>query len=396
MERLREKYTQRLQALKSDFERSVMAKLDKPHRLIGIKGARGVGKTTLMLQYARKQPRYDKEVLYASLDSFWFAEHSLTELADDFVKQGGRLLLLDEVHKYPNWAQSLKNIYDDHADLKVIFTGSSLLEILQSRADLSRRAIIYTMQGLSFREYLALEVGLEMPAVGLDHLLISHTELAMEVCKELKPLAHFSDYLEHGYYPIYRESLDLYSIKLESIINLMLEVELPQLRRMDVGFAAKMRQMLKAIAESAPFVPNVSKLSERIGLNRITLLHYLHHLSDAGLLLPVSKTGKGISQLQKPDKLYLENTNLAHLLTKQVDAGTQRETFFANQTAYLHTLELPASGDFLVDGQFTFEVGGLHKGRKQLPEGPDSFRALDKLEVGSGDAIPLWLFGFLY
>ncbi|MCA1752363.1 MAG: AAA family ATPase [Flavobacteriales bacterium] len=358
MEALQDKYLARIRALKLNFERSAIDLLDTEHRLIGIKGPRGTGKTTMLLQYARKQANFRAEVLYASLDSFWFAGNSLYRLADEFVKKGGRTLLLDEVHKYTNWAQELKNIYDDFADLKVIFTGSSLLEILTARADLSRRAVVYELQGLSFREYIALETGRTVSVVDFDDLISGHAEIAAGILEEVKPFAHLDAYLRHGYYPFYNESVSLYPHKLEAVINMILEVELPQLRALDVAYTSKLRQLLSILAESAPFVPNATKLSERIGINRLTLLQYLHHLRDAGLLIHLNKQGKGISQLQKPAKLYLDNTNLAYLLSEQTNTGTLRETFFANQVGVVHDINYTDQGDFLVAVRWSFEVGG--------------------------------------
>jgi len=396
MEVFIEKYQRLLTGLQFNFERSALDFMDTDHRLLGIRGARGTGKTTLLLQYARKQPNFQTEVLYVSLDNFWFANNTLYELADAFVKKGGKILLVDEVHKYPRWAQELKNIYDDFGELKVIFTGSSLLEILNARADLSRRAVVFSLQGLSFREYLALEAGLEFPAFSLDDIISRQGEIVPGILEKVKPFAHFQNYLHHGFYPFFKESEPLYFTKLENVVNLILEIELPQLRQLDVAYIAKMRQVLAVLAESTPFTPNMSKLSERIGINRNTLLQYVHFLQEAGLLINLYKKGEGISQLQKPNKLFLDNTNLAYMFSPRVDTGALRETFFANQVGFKHKINFPTTGDFLVDEKYIFEVGGKNKNRKQLANAPNGFLALDDLEYGSGATIPLWLFGFLY
>lgn len=396
MQYLVEKFRKKLLHLPMQFQRSLMDDIAWEARLIGLKGARGAGKTTLMLQRIKGQFSDSREVLYVSLDDLWFAEHRLVELADQFVKQGGRYLFLDEVHKYPDWSREIKNIYDDHPELKVVFTGSSLLEILNARADLSRRAVTYELQGLSFREYLHFAQDIAFPVYSLDDLLSQHEAIAAEVVQAIKPLAHFGDYLASGYYPFFKEIPDLYPQRLSEVVNLILEVELPQLRKVDVAWVPKLKQLLLIIAESAPFKPNVSALSSKIGINRETLLAYLHYLAESGLTCQLYKAGKGVSRLQKPDKIYLENPNLAYAIRPSApDTGTVRETFFANQLAYRHALSYPPSGDFLVDQQHLFEVGGPRKSVRQLGDTP-GFLAIDQIEWGYQNRIPLWLFGFLY
>ncbi len=396
MDELIEKYISRVNGLKFTFVRSSLSFLDEDHRLLGIKGARGTGKTTLLLQYAKQQPDWRTKVLYASLDNFWFSTKTLYSLADDFVKKGGHTLLLDEVHKYPGWAQELKNIYDDLPELKVVFTGSSLLEILNARADLSRRAVVHHLQGLSFREYLALKANVHLPIFSLSDITANHTDIAETILKEIKPLAHFQHYLQMGYYPFFKESENLYYHKLEAVVNLILDIELPLLRKLDVAYVAKLKQLLAVLAESTPFVPNMSKLSERIGINRGTLLQYVHYLQEAGLLVNLFKQSTGISQLQKPNKIFLDNTNLSYLLVPKTDVGSLRETFFANQVGHLHQLNYPAKGDFLVNGNMIFEVGGKNKTGSQLKDVPNGYLALDAIEYGTSRTIPLWLFGFMY
>jgi hypothetical protein len=366
-------------------------------RLIGIKGARGVGKTTLLLQYIKKNLPIDKATLYVSLDSIWFTENTLSALADQFVKQGGNYLFLDEVHKYPNWSQELKNIYDDYPELKIVFTASSLLEILNARADLSRRAVVYTMQGLSYREYINLNLGLELPKYTLSEILDQHVSIASEINKKIKPLQYFAAYLHHGYYPFFQEVPELYFYRIEEVLNLILEIELPLLRKVEVAYIAKLRQLLQIISQSVPFVPNVSKLSERIGVNRNTFVSYLYFLEEAHITRNLYKDAKGITQLQKPNKIYLENTNFQYALSPdQANIGNIRETFFLNQVSVQHKLEYIDESDFLVDNQFIFEVGGKSKNDKQIKNLKQSYLVLDDLEYGIGNKIPLWLFGFLY
>jgi len=366
-------------------------------RLIGIKGARGVGKTTLLLQYIKKNIPVDSSSLYVSLDDIWFAAHNLSSLVDQFVKQGGKFLFLDEVHKYANWSQELKNIYDDYSELKIVFTGSSLLEILSARADLSRRAVVYTMQGLSYREYLNLKLDKNLPKYTLNEVLTNHIAISRALNAEIKPLQHFKTYLQHGYYPFFQEVPELYFHRVEEVINLILEIELPLLRKVAVAYVSKLKQLLQIIAASVPFVPNVRKLSERIGVNRNTFVSYLFFLQEAHIIHNLYKDAKGITQLQKPDKIYLENTNLQYALAPdKANIGNIRETFFNNQLSADHILEYIDESDFLVDHSIVFEVGGKSKNKKQIKNFENSYLVVDDCEYGIGNKIPLWLFGFLY
>jgi uncharacterized protein len=398
MEEIFEKFRRKLAYVQTDFVRSLADEINWDARLIGIKGARGVGKTTLLLQHVKQKGREHEAVsLYVSLDSIWFSKNSLVDLADSFVKRGGRYLYLDEVHKYPNWSQELKNIYDDYPTLHIVFTGSSLLEILNARADLSRRAVVYTMQGLSFREYLCIETGCRFERYTLSQLLQDHTKISTEITQKISPIKYFDLYLKYGYYPFYREELNLYYVRLEEVISMMLEIELPLLRGMDLGYVNKIKQLLLIISESAPFAPNVVKLSEKIGISRGTMLLYFQYLSEIGLSINLHKDAYGVSKLQKPMKVYLENTNLMYVLSPlAANMGNKRETFFANQLGYLHRIEYIEKGDFLVDGQYVFEVGGKDKTHKQIGMATNAFVAADDIEFGFQQKIPLWLFGFLY
>ncbi|MDP3930427.1 MAG: AAA family ATPase [Bacteroidota bacterium] len=395
MDALIEKYHRKLANTQTTFVRSLASEINWNARLIGIKGARGVGKTTLLLQHIKQSG--EQNSLYVSLDAIWFSKNSLIDLVDTFVKRGGKKLYLDEVHKYPNWSQELKNIYDDYADLKVVFTGSSLLEILNARADLSRRAVVYTMQGLSFREYLCIEMGQEFERYTLEQIVYNHEKIAEELNRTVRPLMHFDNYLKQGYYPFYKEELSLYMSRLEEVVAMMLEIELPLLRGLDLAYVYKIKQLLLIISESVPFIPNIVKLSQKIGLSRGTLLLYFQYLDEVGLIINLYKDAGGISSLQKPSKVYLENTNLMYALSpKAVNTGNARETFFANQLSYAHQIEYAEKGDFWVDKQFVFEVGGKDKTTKQLGLNPNGFIAADDIEFGYQQKIPLWLFGFLY
>ncbi len=397
MDILKEKHQRKISNTSLAFVRSTMQSIDWSSRLIGIKGARGVGKTTLLLQYIKINYPDNPLVLYASLDDIYFSDNTLIGFATQFAKQGGKRLFLDEVHKYPNWSQEIKNIYDDLPGLQVVFTGSSLLEIMNARADLSRRAVSYIMQGLSYREYLGITLKLDMPAYTLPDILNHTAEITRHINSQLRPLQYFADYLGRGYYPFFSEGDQLYHMRLAEVVNMILEMELPLLRGVEVAYIPRLKQLLLIIAQSAPFIPNISKLSERIGINRTTLITYLNYLQEAGITRNLYKDAYGISKLQKPEKIFLENSNLAYIFsTEKPDTGNVRETFFANQAAYKHQLTYPAKGDFMVDEKYLFEIGGKQKGRKQIQGIPDSFVAADDIEYGSGNKIPLWLFGFLY
>ena len=315
----------------------------------------------------------------------------------DFAQRGGKYLFLDEVHKYPNWSQELKNIYDDLPDLHVVFTGSSMLQILNSRADLSRRAMVYDMQGFSFREYINWNEHIDLPRVTLHELLTNHTDIAMQVLSQVKALGLLDAYMQFGYYPFYKEMPTLYYSRLAEVVNMVLEIEIPQLRDVETAYIPKIKQLLYIIAESVPFSPNVSKLSERIGMSRTALMQYLNTLHESRITFNIAKQSAGIARLQKPEKIYLDNTNLSYaLLGSAPNRGTLRETFFANQLRYSHSIEAAESGDFFVDGTYTFEVGGQNKTNRQVAGLDNAYVVADNIEYGTGNRIPLWMFGLLY
>ena len=398
MQTLIESSQKKLANTKMNFVRSCMDKFDWDTPLVGIRGARGIGKTTLLLQYIKRHLSNEIDnALYVSLDNIWFSDNRLVSLAEQFAKRGGKYLFLDEVHKYPDWSVELKNIYDDFPELKVVFTGSSLLEILNARADLSRRAIMYEMQGLSFREYLNFEFGTDFPVFSLDDILKNHYAIAQDILQKIKPLQHFEKYLQKGYYPFFRENPKLYYTKIEEIINMILEVELPLLRNVSPAYVHKIKQLLYIASESAPFIPNITTLSARIGINRETLLTYLFYIHEAQLIFEAYHSAKGVTQLQKPDKIFMENSNLMYALRgNAIDIGNVRETFFANQLRHSHLVELATKADFRIDEKYTFEVGGKNKSEKQISNTPNAYLALDNIEYGFTNHIPLWLFGFLY
>ncbi len=399
MERLIQKFQRKLVQTPLGFVRSLMDDIQWEARLIGIRGARGVGKTILLLQYIKLHHADRDDVLYASLDDLWFSKNSLYGLADSFYKVGGRYLFLDEVHKYPSWAQEVKNIYDDFTDMKIVFTGSSLLEILNARADLSRRAVSYQMQGLSFREFLNYQLGKDFPVYSLSDIYAHHLSIAQDVVGQIAPLKYFKQYLQFGYYPYFKEVQDLYPYRLEESINMILEIELPLLRSVDIAYSFRLKQLLMILAESVPFVPNISKLSQKIGISRLSLLSYLHYLQEAGLITRLYKATKGVSRLQKPAKIYIENQNISFVLNPDmIDRGSLREGFVVNQLNYRNKLEMPEFGDLLLNDESLLEIGGKYKTARQIKDWPEdrAFVLRDDIEFGYKNTIPLWLFGFTY
>jgi len=396
MHYLREKHNTYVNNTDVVFVRNMINTLPWEEQLVGVKGSRGVGKTTLLLQYIKLNYNLATTALYISLDDIFFAENKLVTIIDTFVKQGGTHLFIDEVHKYPNWAIELKNSYDYHKTLKIVFTGSSLLEILNSKSDLSRRALVYELQGLSFREYLALNKIIEIPPFTLEEI-INNPEISANISSKIKPLQYFNDYLKHGYYPFYNQNEAIYYKRISSIVNLIIEIELPLLRGVEVSKINKIKQLLYIISQSVPFKPNISSLSNKIGITRNTLVEYIKYLNDVNLLNIIYKNAFGVSLLQKPEKIYLENTNIAAALSTQLNnIGNSRETFFLNQLKYQHQVTYPDRGDFLMDDKYVFEIGGKNKTSKQIKEVNNAFIVADNIEIAYHNTIPLWLFGFLY
>lgn len=383
-------------SVKVDFVRKIIEKFDQPDRMIGIKGPRGVGKTTLLLQYLRLKLE-DKIALYISLDDLYFTENSFLDTADSFVKNGGTVLLVDEVHHYENWAKELKNAYDRYPELKIIFTGSSMLRMESSRGDLSRRAVIYPIQGLSLREYIRFTGGPVFPVLSLQQILHNHRTLAETVWSRIKPIQKFNEYLQYGYFPFASENIATYHLRLKEIINIVMETDLPYMAEIEYSKIDKVKQLLYIISQSVPFKPNMIKLAERTAIARNTLKNYLRYLAEAGLIHLLYSSSKGISLLTKPEKIYMANPNLLFALAAaQADKGNLRETFFINQLSVDHDVQYPQQGDFLVDGKYIFEVGGRNKKLSQIKGLTDAYLALDDIESGVANHIPLWLFGFLY
>lgn len=397
MQALFEKYYRKVDNVPLYFQRSLLGEIDWSNRFIGIKGARGAGKTTLLLQYIRFYNLPDDNgTLYVSLDDLYFTKNNLVALADQFVKEGGKYLLLDEVHRYANWSQELKNIYDDHATLKIIFTGSSLIHIEKAKADLSRRAVMYELFGLSFREYLNFTQKTTFEKISFEDILSDHVGIARSIIKEIKPLAYFKNYLQTGYYPYFIENEESYFQKLNETISLALTVDLPSAYDINYSSVEKIRLLLYILAESVPFKPNISKLSERVGISRNSLLEFLKYLGEMRISRSLFASTKGIGLLQKPEKIYLFHPNLHYALSPQnSNIGTIRESFFLSQVNAIHPIVYTPIGDFK-SGKYTFEIGGKTKKINQIKMVKDAYIVADDIEIGHNDKIPLWLFGFLY
>jgi hypothetical protein len=389
-----------MQTVKLDFVRSVMDEIDWNDRLLMIKGQKGVGKTTLMTQRIMQVfgPTNTTDVLYASLDNIYFGTHNLLDFIEQFHAQGGRYLFLDEVHKYKGWSVEIKNAYDEFEDMFFVLSGSSLVNLNEGEADLSRRCITYTMQGLSFREYLRMFHQKDFRKRSLQEILTDGNSLCAEVNAQLRPLPLFGEYLRYGYYPYLVEGQNNYYLRIENVVNAIIEEELPQLRKLDVGNIRKVKSLLGILSSGVPFTVDTMKLSSMAEISRNTLLQYLQNLSEARLIQLLYSDVTNVKRLQKPDKIYIENTNMLHALTStQVNEGTEREVFFINQLSESHVVEYSkTSADFTIDHQYTFEVGGRSKGGKQIAGIDNSFIASADEEYVLGNKIPLWLFGFLY
>jgi len=365
-------------------------------RLIGIKGARGVGKTTLILQRLRLGGSEMKGI-YLSLDDLHFTLNTLKETVEYFRLKGITHFFLDEVHKYPGWSREVKNLYDLYPDINVVFTGSSIVELNRQDVDLSRRTVLYELPGLSFREYLQLVDVLAIPAIPLEDIFTQHKTIALDLSQRLRPLEHFAGYLKHGYYPYFLENRDLYAYRIKQVVRLILETDLATAEGGRVQQTQKIGQLLQIIAESVPFKPNIQQLAGKVQLDRNTLIRYLHHLENARLVGLLYAQGASMSSLQKPEKIYLQNSNLAYALASEVpNPGNVRETFFFNQTSFRHNVNYALAGDFVVNDRWTVGVGGKTKGNEQIMAVKDGFRVLDQIDIGTGNSIPLWLFGLLY
>lgn len=398
MEKLIELFRKKMTGPLPAFERELERKINWNARLISVRGSRGTGKTTLFLQHIKKTFSNNlNKVLYVNLDNVYFSNNTLVELAEKFASRGGTHLFIDEVHKYENWSKEIKNLYDDFPELHIAFTGSSLLEILNGRADLSRRTLVYELTGLSFREYLSLIKAHDFPIFTLEEILKNNEQISAEIASKIKPFEFFDDYLSFGYYPYFLEGKDDYFNRLNETLNMILEVELPMLRGLEIAYIPRIKKLLAVIGESAPFIPNITQLAAKIGISRQTLLIYLKYLEDAKLINQLYKKSRGLSVLEKPEKILMENTNLIELFNgENANTGSRRETFVLNQLLHSHKVDFSEESDFFVDSKYTFEVGGKNKKRKQIQEIPDSYIIADDIEFGTDRRIPIWLLGFMY
>ena len=389
MEKLQASFDAMLRSISTTFHRYMFNRINWDNRLLGLVGPRGIGKTTLMLQYAKEKLNRNT-TLFVNADDLYFSAHHLVDLADEFVKRGGTHLIIDEIHKYKDWARELKLIYDYHADLKVFFTGSSILDIHKGSTDLSRRAIVYSMQGLSFREYLEMFHHIKIPAYSLTDIIQHRAELP----DKFRPYAYFQSYLEQGYYPFSKE--DQFNIRLQQVINKTLEVDIPQYAEMSISTTRKLKQLLIIIAQSVPFKPNMSSIATILGVSRNNLSDYFLYLEEAGLIAQLRDGTDGIRGLGKVDKVYLDNPTLIYSLGQDTsEIGNIRETFFLNQTRVEQKVITSAISDFQI-ANYIFEVGGKNKKQKQLQGSENGFIVKDNIEQGYMNVIPMWQFGLNY
>lgn len=389
METLLFRYHNLLKETDTSFLRYLHDIIPWNDRMIAIVGSRGVGKTTMLLQHIKLHLPMEK-TMYVSADDLYFSDHSLFDLARQFHQLGGEHLFIDEVHKYANWSQELKNIYDAIPQLQVVFTGSSILDIYHGTSDLSRRVLTFTLHGMSFREYLSMKKGIQIPVHSLESILQHNVNT-----KNLDyPLAAFRDYLRQGYYP-FADSTG-FDIRLMNVVNRVIETDIPLFAKLNISSTVKMKRLLSVIAASVPFKPNISKLAGILDLSRETLNDYLEYMTRAKLLNTLRDSTQGIRGLGKVDKIYLENTNLAYVLTQQPEIGNIRETFFLNQLQVNHQVQTAAKSDFLIDGTYTFEIGGENKQQKQITGTTNAFVVKDNIEFGAFNVLPLWHFGLMY
>jgi hypothetical protein len=381
---------------KFTFKRYLFDKINWQNSLIGIIGARGVGKTTLLLQYYRDNFSSAQECLYFSADNINVINQGLYNIAEEFFKYGGRVLLIDEIHKYPNWQLELKNLYDSFPKKKIIFSGSSTINILKGKADLSRRVIFYSLPGLSFREFLKLRLDKEYEVIEFKQLLKNHMKIADKISSQLPVLKYFIEYLKFGYYPFFREGIDSYYHKLNNVIEKIFYEDIPTVFKVKLPAIYNLKRIFYLVATSQPFIPNISKLSSQLGISKEFIYTYIEELEKANLFTLLYPRTKGLKLVRKPQKIYLENTNLFHLIEREkgfgIESGSLRETFFLNQLGKVLKLFYSEEADFLDSKGRKYEIGG----RRKQTFSSDIIYALDGLTVGFKNRIPLWLFGFLY
>lgn len=374
------------------IRRELLNEIDWNQRIIGIKGFRGVGKTAFLIDVVKEKFLNDKTCLYVNLNNFYFTKRKIISFADEFYKTGGKTLILDQIHKYPDWASELKSCYDNFPQLQIIFSASPVLRVIEGNSELQDIAKIYHLEGLSFREYLNYQANLNFRRYTLQEILTDHVKIAQEITKEIKPLAFLNDYLKDGFYPYFLDNKGFYNETLLKHINLALEVDVTYLNQIDLQYLPKLRKLLQIIASQTPFSPNVSKLSADVQTSRATIMNYLRYLKNARIINLLFSNGNE-DEIKKPDLVFLHNTNLMYAIDPaNISNNTLRQTFFYNQLGYQHQVKSSGKADFKVDDQFHFSVGNKYT----VPIDDESFAAADMIELGSGRTIPLWLFGFLY
>ncbi len=393
---LLDNYHRKVSKVDLRFKRYLYNQINWDARMIGIKGARGVGKTTMLLQHIVENYENIDKTLYASLDDLWFVSHTLMDLIDWAYQHGILRVYLDEVHRYDQWSVCLKNIYDNYPDMSIVYTSSSLLIMDNAKVDLSRRQTIYTLYGMSFREYLDFEGIVKCAPIPLEDLLCNHVNRAIQIIRDIKIIPLFESYLNHGYYPFYQEAGEDFMIRLRETVSVVIDADLPSVESISFETLQKVRKLLMIISEHVPFEPNMSQLWKELSTNNELGLRMLYALEKAMILGLLTSKIKNYKYLHKPDKIFLGNSNLMHALCTRTNKGNERETFFFSQLNVEHELKLPKQGDFLVDNKYLFEVGGHRKTFDQIADIPDSYLAIDDTEIGHGSRIPLWMFGFLY
>lgn len=401
---LQEEQEKLLHNISLEKKRYLYHKINWELKSIAILGQRGLGKTTLMLQYIKENFSNSNKALYISLDTFYFQSISLYEFAKEFEQNGGEILFIDEVHKYNDWSLHIKNIYD-LLNIRVVFTGSSILQISKQNADLSRRSVIYHLDNLSFREYLFLSDILDYQNIDINEILSNHTAISSDISKTIKPLQYFKEYLEYGVYPFILEDKNSYHQKIVQMINLILETDLSYIKNIEVSQINKIKKLLYMLAVNVPFIPNITQLANSTNISRPKVYEYLQCLEEAKIINSLRSKEKGYNIMSKPEKLFMQNTNISYAITSNVNIGSVREAFFVNQIKNYYSnknlfldesIFLSKQGDFLVDNLYIFEIGGKNKDFSQIKDIENSFVVSDDIEIGFKNKIPLWLFGFLY
>lgn len=396
MNRLLENYNRLLGEQRPSSFRYLYESINWKNRLIVLKGARGVGKTTMLLQHISRTFEDTSKAFYVSADHIWFANHSLIDLAEYHYIHGGTHLFIDEIHKYPNWQQEIKNIYDSFPRLNLIVTGSSMLRIEHALGDLSRRCKEYTLRGLSFREYLKLENIADWQVLSLNEILLHHAQIAGKLTGQVKVLGHFENYLKHGYYPFYQEEGNGFDERLQRVINTVLHEDIPAVANVEYETIYKLRQLLAILSEQSPYTLNVSALARILETSTGQIMKLLDLLNQAAIIRRLFSKERSMKMLQKPEKVLFDNTNIMYALSPEADQGTLRETYFADMLSASHMVSMPQKGDLFVDKHLLFEVGGRTKGYKQIANISNSYVVADNIDIGFENKIPLWLFGMMY